>query len=312
MNWLVQMVVALKHIHSRKILHRDLKTSNLFLTAQGHLKVGDFGIAKVLEGSLEQAQTLIGTPYYMSPEIMENKPYSFKSDVWSLGCIAYELCALQYAFRAPNIIELVKSIISKAPEPLPGGYSRELQDLLSAMLRKDPAARPTIDEVLQTPLLLAAHARFAAHGGPEICPRVPSGRSFASEALDREYLNPVQLLRKKRELEAQRGAPEPKALQEKLGQMKSRKFEHMRNALGKDNEVASSGLYEEVEAADITPISKQQLIQLASFIRTSSNLGDSMQRGLETTVQSIDLDPKAGAWAKPRDGLPAQLGQLNL
>ena len=96
LDWFVQLVMALHHVHSKKILHRDLKTQNIFIT-KNLVKLGDFGIAKVMEGSMSAASTVIGTPYYMSPEVCQNQPYSYKSDVWALGCILYEMCALQQA-----------------------------------------------------------------------------------------------------------------------------------------------------------------------------------------------------------------------
>ena len=86
--------MALRHVHGHQILHRDLKTQNIFIS--GNLvKIGDFGIARVMEGSMSAASTVIGTPYYMSPEVCQNKPYAFESDVWALGCILYEMLALQ-------------------------------------------------------------------------------------------------------------------------------------------------------------------------------------------------------------------------
>ena len=85
LDWFTQTCLAIKHIHDRKILHRDIKSQNIFLTKNGLVKLGDFGIAKCLNYTMDKAKTIVGTPYYLSPEIVQNKPYSFKSDIWSLG-----------------------------------------------------------------------------------------------------------------------------------------------------------------------------------------------------------------------------------
>lgn len=84
-------------------MHRDLKSLNVFLTKQGIAKLGDFGIAKVLSSTVDHAKTIVGSPYYLSPEIIENRPYSFKSDIWSLGVLLYELCALKPPFNGANL-----------------------------------------------------------------------------------------------------------------------------------------------------------------------------------------------------------------
>ena len=93
----------MKHVHDRKILHRDLKAQNIFLTKRGIVKLGDFGIARVLSNTVSRAKTVVGTPYYLSPEIIENKPYNFKSDIWSLGVLLYELCSLRPPFNATSL-----------------------------------------------------------------------------------------------------------------------------------------------------------------------------------------------------------------
>ena len=89
LNWFTQVCFALGHVHSHKVLHRDLKTHNVFLTSAGMVKLGDFGISRVLNATKDFARTFVGTPYYLSPEIIEEKPYSYESDIWSLGVVLY-------------------------------------------------------------------------------------------------------------------------------------------------------------------------------------------------------------------------------
>lgn len=152
MHYFVQVLQALQYIHTERILHRDLKTSNLFLMKSKRVvKLGDFGISRVLEGSIEAAITVVGTPYYMSPEVCENKPYTFKSDVWSLGCVLYELCMLKHAFSADNLLGLVYKIVSDKYEPIPKMYSPKLNELIQRMLEKDADKRPSVRELLADP-----------------------------------------------------------------------------------------------------------------------------------------------------------------
>ena len=81
----------MKHVHDHKILHRDLKTQNVFITANNTIKLGDFGIACFLKTTMDQAKTQIGTPFYLSPEICMNQKYDQKSDMWALGVVLYEV-----------------------------------------------------------------------------------------------------------------------------------------------------------------------------------------------------------------------------
>lgn len=96
LRWFSQMCAGAKHIHDKRVLHRDLKSKNIFLTDNGTIKLGDFGSACILNSSKAYAHTYVGTPYYVAPEIWDNKPYNNKSDVWSLGCVLYELCTLRH------------------------------------------------------------------------------------------------------------------------------------------------------------------------------------------------------------------------
>jgi NIMA (never in mitosis gene a)-related kinase len=102
--------VGLEYIHRNKILHRDIKTLNIFMNKGEELKIGDLGVAKMLTSN-EFAQTMVGTPFYLSPELCEEKPYNEKSDVWALGCLLYELCTYRHPFEAQNQASLILKII---------------------------------------------------------------------------------------------------------------------------------------------------------------------------------------------------------
>lgn len=153
LNWFTQICLAIKHVHDRKILHRDLKSQNIFLTSQGFVKLGDFGIAKTLQSTVENAQTIVGTPYYLSPEIIENKPYNFKSDIWSLGVLLYEMCALKPPFNGGSLHALALQIVRGKYEAVPSQYSIGLKNMLTHLLCIDPNKRPNINQLLKNAMI---------------------------------------------------------------------------------------------------------------------------------------------------------------
>ncbi|GFQ76787.1 hypothetical protein TNCT_656011 [Trichonephila clavata] len=160
LDWFVQICLAVKHVHDRRILHRDIKTQNIFLTKSGIAKLGDFGIARILNNTSELARTCIGTPYYLSPEICENKPYNNKSDIWSLGCVLFELTTLKHAFEAKNIKNLVFKIIKGSLPQIPDMYSPELRSLLAQIFVRNPHERPSVNAVLRKPIVLERIYKF--------------------------------------------------------------------------------------------------------------------------------------------------------
>lgn len=153
LDWFVQICLAIKHVHDKRILHRDLKSQNIFMMRSGRIKLGDFGIARVLSSTKDNAKTMVGTPYYLSPEIIENKPYSFKSDIWALGVLLYEMCTLRPPFDASSLHFLALKIVRGVYPPLPAKYSSELKILVESMLSINPEKRPTIGNILKNPII---------------------------------------------------------------------------------------------------------------------------------------------------------------
>lgn len=165
MRIFVQICLALQHVHNQNILHRDLKSQNIFLTLNGMVKLGDFGIAKVLDASDDQARTQIGTPYYLSPEICESKPYGRASDVWSLGVILYELLALEMPFQASSLPALVHRIVSAEPSyaKLEGRYSAAMLQLCRELLAKTPEGRPSMGAVIRSDFIKSHISRLLSY-----------------------------------------------------------------------------------------------------------------------------------------------------
>ncbi|XP_051258817.1 serine/threonine-protein kinase Nek5-like isoform X2 [Dicentrarchus labrax] len=153
-DWFVQICLGLKHIHDRKILHRDIKAQNIFLTNGGmKAKLGDFGIARMLNNTMELARTCVGTPYYLSPEICESRPYNNKTDIWSLGCVLYELCTLRHPFEGSSLRQLVSKICRGRYNPVPSRYSYDLRLLVTQLFKVSPRDRPSVSSVLRRPYL---------------------------------------------------------------------------------------------------------------------------------------------------------------
>ena len=152
-GWVLQIASALAYIHSERVIHRDLKTANIFLTGRdGELaKLGDFGISRLMSSQTVLANTQVGTPYYLSPELIIGQDgYDGRADVWSLGVILYELLAFGRPFSGDNLGMLALQITRRPPKPLPSGTPHELQELSLRCLNKEAGMRPTSRDLLHS------------------------------------------------------------------------------------------------------------------------------------------------------------------
>lgn len=155
-----EIVSALKVCHRRKdgsktcpVLHRDIKPGNILLDNRGRVKMGDFGLAKQLASQSKFAYTNVGTPFYMSPEMINETKYNEKSDIWALGCLVYEMCALKPPFDATNHLSLAVKINTGKFDRIPAKYSDELHRAVRWCLQLDSAARPTVEELERLPAM---------------------------------------------------------------------------------------------------------------------------------------------------------------
>ncbi|XP_035276081.1 serine/threonine-protein kinase Nek9 isoform X3 [Anguilla anguilla] len=153
--YLYQIASAVAHIHKAGVLHRDIKTLNIFLTKTNLIKLGDYGLAKKLGSQFSMAETFVGTPYYMSPELCQGVKYSFKSDIWAMGCVLFELLTLTRTFEATNPLNLCVKIVQGnwTMEVNSDVYSSELIKLVYECLDQEPEKRPTADQILDQPIL---------------------------------------------------------------------------------------------------------------------------------------------------------------
>ncbi|XP_074541234.1 serine/threonine-protein kinase Nek2 [Halichoeres trimaculatus] len=270
-----QLMLALKECHRRSdgqatVLHRDLKPANIFLDIKQNVKLGDFGLARILNHDTSFAKTFVGTPYYMSPEQINGMSYNEKSDIWSLGCLLYELCALSPPFTAYNQRELAERIREGKYRRIPYRYSEELNTLLSKMLNLKDYLRPSVESILQSSLLAEAvsgelrkaQVRLRRRSADPDCtpqkPTEPIPATAAELRLREQALRDREKALKEREERLEKREQElcvrERLSNEKLARAESLLKNHNRLQQQRD---LSSFLYKNIDIEELSPSKKK-------------------------------------------------------
>ncbi|CAD8184138.1 unnamed protein product [Paramecium pentaurelia] len=195
-NILIQIVKGLKALHDMKIYHRDLKSANVFMNSDGTVKLGDMNVSKVAKKILLYTQT--GTPYYASPEVWKDQPYDSKSDIWSLGCVLYEMTTLKPPFRAEDMSGLYKKVVKGYYPKIPTIYSQDLSNVIRALLQVQPHLRPSCDKILQLQAIvnrLDDKILVEEEGAKFLLQtiRVPRNMHYLTDRLPKPNYNPIRM-----------------------------------------------------------------------------------------------------------------------
>ncbi|XP_046551879.1 serine/threonine-protein kinase Nek2-like isoform X1 [Haliotis rubra] len=264
---LVQMTLALQECHRRKngkaVLHRDLKPANVFLDADKNVKLGDFGLARVLHHETSFAKTYVGTPYYMSPELVNNMSYNEKSDIWAMGCMLYELCALYPPFTATSQTELNRKIRIGDFARLPSRYSDQLDQVIRKMIRVEVVRRPGIEDILNDSLVVGMRERLShrsSRSESDSSAPPPPDRILRLEEELRAKLRQLDL--REKELDSRERSL---ALKEKLADDKlKRAMELLSQCKGQGGSVIDENLYCSPRVAEGSPTHIPELADLES------------------------------------------------
>lgn len=248
MRYFVQIAQALEHIHAHQLLHRDIKPQNIFLAGpEEQVKVGDFGVARVIDQS-RAAHTQIGTPHYMSPEVINTEGYGTKSELWSLGVVAYELMALHVPFKAPSLPGIALQIVGATPEPLPTRYAAALRCTTMSLLEKEPQQRPTLKELLRSPRSGGSSSNAWAHEVKHALQKlqqsadaIPS-KALPEEASSRARVRPTSAPQESHSCASSRPSSAPQTARSSAGERNPAASRQIRsNSLAGASSVASEG-----------------------------------------------------------------------
>ncbi|XP_060241370.1 serine/threonine-protein kinase Nek11 isoform X2 [Meriones unguiculatus] len=304
-EWFIQLLLGVDYMHERRILHRDLKTKNIFLK-NNLLKIGDFGVSRLLMGSWELATTLTGTPRYMSPEALKHQGYDAKSDIWSLACILYEMCCMDHAFAGSSFLSVALNIVEGNTPSLPERYPQELNTIMERMLSKSPSLRPSAAEVLKVPYieeqlqhLMCKYSEMTPEAKNSV--RQKEAAHVINAVQEKVHLQSLQALSK-----VQKMTPRERMQLRKLqaSDVKAKKLKRTVEEKYKEN----NKRIQELRFKNVEPLSADVLHELDE--RTSENLSEpqslpslhleELEPSLEDTI--IDL----GHYEIPEDPLVAE------
>ena len=155
LDWFMQICFSLLFIHDKKIIHRNIKPSNIFLMKQNFAKLGDFEVAKNVSSTYGQTKTIVTTLEYSAPEILNNQKYSFEVDIWSLGVTFYQLITLNYPFEGEDNNEIEKNILERKIKEIPKDckIDKSFIEIINQMMSLNPKDRPTAEQILEKEII---------------------------------------------------------------------------------------------------------------------------------------------------------------
>ncbi|CAI2375852.1 unnamed protein product [Moneuplotes crassus] len=144
-----EILLGIEYLHAKNIIHRDVKTLNIFITEDKHIKLGDLGVSKIVNSMIPLQGTRVGTPLYLAPELIRHQPYSFKIDIWAIGCALYHIMCFEPPFIGENLFILGNTIVHNKPKGIPKNYSTKLSLFIEKLLAKSTDNRPSAKEALR-------------------------------------------------------------------------------------------------------------------------------------------------------------------